>query len=123
MCICRSKFLTHALTHGLQIPGEEIDFTAWPKIKSQSQSFRYCRSIFCLPHRPKISDFFLFMPLLDVRSPCPVMYHCDLRVKVFNWHTLQMFAGIYRDPAGVFCNICRENPVIFTDFRCNFCNL
>ena len=37
--------------------------------------------------------------------------------------TLQMFAGIYRDSAGVFCNICRENPVIFTGFPCNFCNL
>jgi len=30
-----------------------------------------------------------------------------------------MFAGIYRDSAGVYCNICRENPVIFTDFSCN----
>ena len=29
---------------------------------------------------------------------------------------LQMFAGIYRDSAGVSCNICRENPVIFTGF-------
>ena len=37
---------------------EEIAFTARPKIKSQSQIFRYCRSIFCLPHRPKFSDFF-----------------------------------------------------------------
>ena len=33
--------------------------------------------------------------------------------------TLQIFAGIYRDSVGVFCNICRENPVIFTDFPCN----
>ena len=30
-----------------------------------------------------------------------------------------MFTGIYRDSVGVFCNICRENPVIFTDFPCN----
>ena len=44
--------------HGLRTPGEEIAFTAWPKIKSQSQIFRYGQSIFCLPHRPKISDFF-----------------------------------------------------------------
>ena len=28
-----------------------------------------------------------------------------------------MFTGIYRDSAGVFCNICRENPVIFTDLQ------
>ena len=37
--------------------------------------------------------------------------------------TLQMFAGMYKDPAGVFCNICRENPVIFTYFPCNIYRL
>ena len=30
-----------------------------------------------------------------------------------------MLAGNCKDSAGVFCNICRENPVIFTDFPCN----
>ena len=44
--------------HGPRTPSEEITFTARPKIKSQSQIFRYGRSIFCLPHWPKISDFF-----------------------------------------------------------------
>ena len=56
----------HTLNHGLLTPGEEIAFTARPKIaftarpkiKSQSQTYRYGRSIFCLPHRPKISCFF-----------------------------------------------------------------
>ena len=42
--------------HGLRTPREEIAFTARPKI--HSQIFTYGRSIFCLPHRPKISDFF-----------------------------------------------------------------
>ena len=42
--------------HGLRTPREEIAFTARPKI--HSQIFRYGRSIFCLPHRPKFSDFF-----------------------------------------------------------------
>ena len=37
---------------------EEIVFTARPKINSHSQIFRYGRSIFCLPHRSKFSDFF-----------------------------------------------------------------
>ena len=49
--------------HGLRTPGKEIAFTAWPKIKSQSQIFRYGQSIFCLPHRPKISYFFDFICL------------------------------------------------------------
>ena len=44
--------------HGLRTPGEEIAFTAQPKINSHSQILRYGRSIFCLPHRPKFSDFF-----------------------------------------------------------------
>ena len=47
-----------ACTHGLRTPGEKIVFTARPKIKPQSQIFRSGRSIFCLSHRPKISDFF-----------------------------------------------------------------
>ena len=45
-------------SHGLRTPGEEIVFTAQPKIKSQSQICRYGGSIFCLPHQPKISGFF-----------------------------------------------------------------
>ena len=45
-------------SHGLRTPREEIAFTARPKIQSQSQIFRYGRSIFCLPHRPNFSDFF-----------------------------------------------------------------
>ena len=44
--------------HGLRTPGEEIAFTARPKIHSHSQIFKYGRSIFCLPHRPKFSIFF-----------------------------------------------------------------
>ena len=44
--------------HGLQTPREEIAFTAQPKIQSQSQSFRYGGSIFCLPQRPNFSDIF-----------------------------------------------------------------
>ena len=44
--------------HGLWTPGEEIAFTAWPKINSQSQIFRYGQRIFSLPHRPKFSGFF-----------------------------------------------------------------
>ena len=44
--------------HGLRTPGEEIAFTARPKIHSYSQIFRYGRSTFCLPHRHKFSYFF-----------------------------------------------------------------
>ena len=33
-------------------------FTAWLKINSHSQIFRYGQSIFYLPHRPKFLDFF-----------------------------------------------------------------
>ena len=49
---------SHRFLHGLRTPGEEIAFTARPKIQSQSQIFRYGGSIFCLPHRPNFSDIF-----------------------------------------------------------------
>ena len=45
--------------HGLGTPSEEIAFTARPKFYSQSQIFRYGWSIFCLPHWPKFSNFFV----------------------------------------------------------------
>ena len=48
----------HHQLHGLRTPGEEITFTARSKRKSQSQIYRCRRSIFCLPHRPKISGSF-----------------------------------------------------------------
>ena len=43
----------HIHTHGLQTPREEIAFTHG----RNSKIFRYGQSIFCLPHRPKFSDF------------------------------------------------------------------
>ena len=49
--------VSHILRHGLQTPGKDIAFTAKLKINSHSPIFRYDQSIFCLPHRPKFSDF------------------------------------------------------------------
>jgi hypothetical protein len=46
------------VSHGLRTPREEIAFTARSKIQSQSQIFRYGRSIFCLPHWTNFSDIF-----------------------------------------------------------------
>ena len=48
----------YQIKHGLRTPNEEMAFTAQPKIKAHSQMFRYGWSIFCLPRRPKLSDFF-----------------------------------------------------------------
>ena len=45
---------------------EEIAFTAWPKIQSQSQIFKCSWSIFCLPHQPNFSDIFLFLHWVSV---------------------------------------------------------
>ena len=60
----------------------QIAFTARPKIKSQSQIYRYGRSIFCLPHRPKISGFFdLCLHWVSVVRACQLDYETigDLR--------------------------------------------
>ena len=54
----RNNHLFLCVDHGLWTPGEEIGFTERPKIHSHSLIFRYGRSIFWLPHRPKFSDFF-----------------------------------------------------------------
>ena len=48
--------------HRIRTPRAEIAFTAWPKIHSHFQIFRYCRSILCLPHRPNFSDIFDLCP-------------------------------------------------------------
>ena len=37
-------------------------------------------------------------------------------------YTLQMFAGTYRDSAGVFCNICRENPYRLQELQGKYVN-
>ena len=78
----KSKELgNHTLHHGLRTPGEEIAFTARLKIKSQSQIYRYGRSIFCLPHRPKFSYFFdLCLHWVSVvRAQCRLL-HCIVTV-------------------------------------------
>ena len=43
-----------------KVRGKCQHYTARPKIHSHSQIFRCSQSIFCLPHRPKFSDFFDF---------------------------------------------------------------
>ena len=50
--------VTQSIAHGLRTPREETVFTARPKIQSQSQIYRYSRSIFCPPRRPNFSDIF-----------------------------------------------------------------
>ena len=53
-------WLMYVWSHGLRMPREEIVFTARPKIHSQSQTFRYGRSIFCLPHRHNFSESLIY---------------------------------------------------------------
>ena len=48
----------NAKTHGLRTPRREVAFISRPKKQSQSQIFRYGRSIFCLPHQPNFLDIF-----------------------------------------------------------------
>ena len=50
--------LVNTFGYRLWKSSEEIVITARPKIKSQYQIFIYYQSMFCLPHRPTISDFF-----------------------------------------------------------------
>ena len=65
--------------HGLQTPGEEISFTARPKINSHSQIFRYGRGIFCLPHRPKFLHINIQVLYFDKKK---VLHNLNLLVWV-----------------------------------------
>ena len=56
------NFIVHEPHHGLQMRGEVIAFTAWPKIISHSHSLRSRQRLFCLSHWPKFSDFFGLFP-------------------------------------------------------------
>jgi hypothetical protein len=82
-----TRELLHS-THGLRMPSEKITFTARPKINSQSQIHKYDRSIFCLPHWPKFSDFFWCMPSLGVSSPCfyKLCFQCHIFIVVYRKH-------------------------------------
>ena len=76
------RIVCNALFHELRTPGEEIAFTARPKIHSHSQIFWYGRRIFCLPQRPKFLDFFDFclhwVWVSVVRALFHVQCHCFL---------------------------------------------
>ena len=99
LCYLERKFpqIFHHPIHGLRTPGEKIAFTARPKINSHFQIFRYRRSIFCLPHRPKFSD------LLDlclhwvsvVRSPWSyLLLTCELlqQITILKFESKPQFA-------------------------------
>ena len=82
------------LVNGLRTPGEAIALDARPKIKSQSQIYRYGRSIFCLSHRPKISGLF------------DLCRHWVSVVRDFYHQTYQYFNG-YMYIFSIFqCDIC-----------------
>ena len=69
------------MAHGLRTHGEEITFTARPKIHSHSQIFRYGQSIFCLPYRPTISGFFDFCLhwVSVVHAPDPLLTKIEIK--------------------------------------------
>ena len=87
-----------ALDHRLRTPGEEIAFTARPKIHSYSQIFRYSQSIFCLPHRPKFSDFFDFCHhwVSVVRESC-----LSIVIKLASFVGLQVGTCLVEGPTGM----------------------
>ena len=85
-------------THELRTPREEIAFTAWPKIQSKSQIFKYSRSIFCVPHRPNFSDIFnLYLHWVSV--VCGQIYvesffskiHIPHNSLIYIWNIFQVF--------------------------------
>ena len=90
-----STLIPNDSIHGLRTSGEEIAVTVRPKIHFHSQIFRYSRSIFCLPHRPKFSDFFDLC--LHWVSVVRDYAHVEL-TNMTLWHLECIAPGIYIKP-------------------------
>ena len=104
------------LTSLSQSPGEEIAFTARQKIHSHSQIFRYGRSIFCLPHRLKFSDFFdlclhWVSVVCDIYTPS---FLCTLELK--QWQVQFGTQILTRDLLLPWC-CCLLPAVLYSFFR------
>ena len=55
-----------------------------------------------------------------LKTLVPTYIFCDTYPKKYfftHWYILPMFTVVYRVIKRFFCNICRENPIIFTNFR------
>ena len=85
--------------HGLRTHGEEIAFSARPKIHFHSQIFRYGQSLFCLPHRPKFSDFFdlclHWVSVVRVLAHLQVwkisFKHCGINMRMLHQNSISPF--------------------------------
>ena len=108
---CRPGIL-NIHNHGLRTPSEEIAFTARPKIHSQSQIFGYGWSIFCLPHRPKFSDFFdLCLHWVSV------VRDVDANANFHSYMTWQkQWIYIYVQQRIAYKKMCPETPTSITTY-------
>ena len=94
-------YIFHDQIHWLRTPREEIVFTAWPKIHYHP-TFRYGRSIFCMPHQPNFSDIFdlclhwvsVVHAQIDQKNMwqslfclLPIQYRFCLRLIIWFWGT------------------------------------
>ena len=65
----KKTLIFFSILHGLlRMPGEEIAFTAWPKINSHSQILRYDRAYFVCHIGPNFQILWIMLSL-GVRSP------------------------------------------------------
>ena len=104
-------------THRLML-GEEIVFTARPKINSHFQILRWGRSVFCLPCWPRCQIFW-FMPSLVIHSPCNHMQdYCIWQVK---WSEIDKLLRKISAPTYLiedFLNkICKSRSLCFFSLR------
>jgi hypothetical protein len=90
VCAAVQCMMFYSRYHGLRTTGKEIAFTTRPKVNSHSQIFKYGRSIFCLPHQPKFSDFFdlCFHWVSVVRGRYA---HRKVASLAVNWSTIQFW--------------------------------
>ena len=89
-----------------------LQCTARPKINSQSQIFRCSQSIFCLPHRPKFSDFFdLCLHWVSV------VRDVDANANFHSYMTWQkQWIYIYVQQRIAYKKMCPETPTSITTY-------
>ena len=105
------------------MPREEIAFTARPKIHSQSQIFRYSRSIFCLSHRPNFSDILdLCLHWVSVQCPQSVIRTDVMSLNIRGFRFRRWHSALTR---GLFLDITSQEWMAMTQnlvFASNFSN-
>ena len=96
----------HRHFHRIRMPSEEITFTAWPKIKSQSKILGKATAYFVCLIGPNFR-FLWFTPSLGVHSPSSLPLHSGFPLVL--WQQRPTFLECFWDALVSFPSPCSKN--------------